>query len=69
MNAGCDLAYFVFKKEGGETGDAVVLAETDFGIVEVKLFKVVSRSDMSASRREARGWWGRDETFCKTRSW
>lgn len=55
MNAGCDLAYFVFKKEGGETGDAVVLAETDFGIVEVKLFKVVSRSDMSASRRELVG--------------
>lgn len=56
MNAGCDLAYFVFKKEGGETGDAVVLAETDFGIVEVKLFKVVSRSDVSASRREAQSW-------------
>lgn len=56
MNAGCDLAYFMFKKEGGETSDAVVLAETYFGIVEVKLFKVVSRSDVSAIRREVQSW-------------
>lgn len=42
MNAGCNIAHFMFKEEGGEAGDAVVLAETDVGTEEIWLFKVIS---------------------------
>lgn len=54
MNAGCDLAYFMFKEEGGKTSDTVVLAEADIGAKEIKLFEVVSMGDVLASR-EAQG--------------
>lgn len=52
MNAGCDLAYFMFKKEGGKTSDSVVLAEADIGAKEVKLFEMVPMGVLAS--REAR---------------
>lgn len=55
MNAGCDLAYFMFKKEGGKTSDTVVFAEADIGTEEVKLFEVVSMGDVLASRKAQGG--------------
>lgn len=42
VNAGCDLTHFVFKKEGREAGDAVILTIADTSGEQIGLFKVVS---------------------------
>lgn len=40
----------MFKKEGGEAGDAIILAVTDTGVEEIGLFEVVPGGGVLASR-------------------